>query len=74
MELNKYTAIIMGSGLSGLYCALKLNQKFPDKKILLVTKSQLGESNSRYAQGGIVGVLEENSDDSVASVTCCRYS
>ena len=67
MELNKYTAIIIGSGLSGLYCALKLNQKFPDKKILLVTKSQLGESNSRYAQGGIVGVLEENSDDSVAS-------
>ena len=39
----------------------------PNGKILMVTKCELGESNSRYAQGGIVGVLKENTADSVAS-------
>ena len=35
--------------------------------ILLITKSKLGESNSRYAQGGIVAVLKENKADSTES-------
>lgn len=67
MEYLNYSAVIIGSGLAGLYTALKLEQNISDSKILIVTKSELGESNSRYAQGGIVAVLEENSEDSVAS-------
>lgn len=61
MKYSKYSAVIIGSGISGLYAALKLEQqtKFADG-ILLITKSQLGESNSRYAQGGMVGILKEN--------------
>ena len=35
--------------------------------ILLITKSELGESNSYYAQGGMVAVLKENANDSVES-------
>ena len=68
MKYSKYSAVIIGSGISGLYAALKLEQqtKFADG-ILLITKSQLGESNSRYAQGGMVGVLKENKSDSTAS-------
>ena len=68
MNFLNYSAIVLGSGISGLYAALKLEQALPvNSKILLVTKDELGESNSRYAQGGIVAVLKENEDDSVAS-------
>ena len=68
MNRLNYSAIIIGSGLAGLYSALKLKQSISnEQKILLVTKSELGESNSRYAQGGIVAVLDENTADSVAS-------
>lgn len=66
MKYSEYSVVIVGSGAAGLYAALKISQQInlPDG-ILLVTKSDLGESNSRYAQGGIVGVLHQNSDDSV---------
>lgn len=67
MEYSKYSAIIVGSGLAGLYAALKIEQNLSNEKILLITKADLGESSSRYAQGGIVAVLNENTEDSVAS-------
>lgn len=67
MFQENYSAIIIGSGLAGLYSAVKLSQVLPEGRILMVTKCELGESNSRYAQGGIVGVLKENTADSVAS-------
>lgn len=68
MKYSKYSTIIIGSGIAGLYAALKIEQQvnLPDG-LLLITKSKLGESNSRYAQGGMVGVMKENKDDSTAS-------
>ena len=67
MNTNQYNVIIIGSGISGLYTALKLEQNCLGSKILLITKSGLGESNSYYAQGGIVAVLKDNKNDSVNS-------
>ena len=66
MKYSKYSAIVVGSGISGLFCALKLAQSInmPDG-VLVITKSSFGESNSRYAQGGIVGVMNNNENDSV---------
>ena len=66
MKYSEYSVVIVGSGAAGLYAALKLSQQMtlPDG-ILLLSKSGLGESNSRYAQGGIVGVLHQNPEDSV---------
>ena len=68
MKHSEYSAVVVGSGAAGLYIALKLSTQInlPDG-ILLITKSTLGESNSKYAQGGIVGVITENSEDSVDS-------
>lgn len=68
MKYSKYSTVIVGSGIAGLYAALKIEQqvKLPDG-ILLITKSKLGESNSRYAQGGMVAVMKENKSDSTAS-------
>lgn len=66
MKYSKYSAIIVGSGISGLFCALKLSQLMSlPEGILIITKSNFGESNSRYAQGGIVGVMADNEKDSV---------
>lgn len=64
MKFSTKSIIIIGSGIAGLYCAIKFSEN-SDKEILLVTKANLRESNSRYAQGGIVGILPENISDSV---------
>lgn len=61
----RYGVIVIGSGIAGLYCALKLAQQPHANKILLITKSDLTDSNSYYAQGGMVAVLKENKKDSV---------
>lgn len=68
MKYSEYSVVIVGSGAAGLYAALKVSQQMnlPDG-VLLITKSYLGNSNSLYAQGGIVGVLKQNAEDSVES-------
>ncbi len=65
MKHSEYSAVIVGSGAAGLYAALKISKQIslPDG-ILLITKDTIGESNSRYAQGGIVGVVHQNKGDS----------
>ena len=65
MKYSKYSVVIIGGGIAGLYAALKISQQsnLPDG-LLLITKSKLGEINSRYAQGGIVAVLKNNKLDS----------
>ena len=55
--------LVVGTGISGLFTALKLSAQ--GLKVLLLTKSALDDSNSRYAQGGIAAVLPENADDSL---------
>lgn len=68
MKYSKYSVVIIGSGIAGLYAALKIEQQASlDDGILLITKSKLGESNSRYAQGGMVAVMKDNKLDSTES-------
>src|SRR6266487_840688 len=56
-----YDVAIIGGGIAGLSVALGL----PDSlRIALFTKGQLGESNTRYAQGGLAVAL--GADDSPA--------
>lgn len=67
MKHSKYSAVIIGGGIAGLYATLKIAQQSElSDGLLLITKSKLGESNSRYAQGGIVAVLEDNKKDSTS--------
>lgn len=65
MKHSEYSVVIVGSGAAGLYAALKISKQIslPDG-VLIITKSSLGESNSKYAQGGIVGVVHQNPQDS----------
>lgn len=67
MKHSKYSVVIIGGGIAGLYAALKITQQCQlSDGLLLLTKSKIGESNSRYAQGGIVAVLSENKLDSTS--------
>lgn len=50
MEILKSDVVIVGSGVAGLSCALNIDS---DKKIILITKKELEDSNSYLAQGGI---------------------
>ena len=63
ISVKQVSALIVGTGISGLFTALKLSSA--GIKTLLITKSALDESNSRYAQGGIAAVLPTNPDDSL---------
>ncbi|GBD35701.1 L-aspartate oxidase [bacterium HR36] len=47
--------LILGAGFAGLRAALAIE---PSLDILVVTKDQLPESNSYYAQGGIASVVD----------------
>lgn len=54
----KTEVLIVGSGCSGLYCALQLPR---DKKITIITKADVPSSDSYLAQGGIC-MLKNDAD------------
>ncbi|MDB5230347.1 MAG: L-aspartate oxidase [Chitinophagaceae bacterium] len=54
--------LVIGSGIAGLTYAIKTARHFPDKKIIVITKTQEDETNTKYAQGGIAGVMDEVKD------------
>ncbi|MEC5164659.1 L-aspartate oxidase [Flavobacterium sp. PL11] len=54
--------LIIGSGVAGLTFAIKIADRFPNKKVTIVTKSNADESNTKYAQGGIAIVTDETQD------------
>lgn len=57
-EYMAYDIMIVGNGVAGLFAALHLP---PDKKIAIITKADLEESDSFLAQGGIC--VLKNEDD-----------
>src|SRR5438094_4438181 len=56
---HAYDVVVVGGGIAGLSVALRLPAHL---RIALFTKGQLGESNTRYAQGGLTAAL--GADDS----------
>ncbi len=64
-EAKKTDVLIVGSGIAGLTCAIKIAEARPDLKVTVMTKGEKGESNTRYAQGGIAAVwnLKEDTQD-----------
>src|SRR4029077_17750063 len=57
--------LVIGGGIAGLRAALGIPQPL---RVLVVTKDEVRESNSAYAQGGIAGVLdpEDHFEDHIA--------
>lgn len=58
----KTDILVIGSGIAGLSFAIKSAEKFPERKILLISKTKLEETNTKYAQGGIATVLNTIED------------
>lgn len=59
--MKNYDVVIVGTGVSGLYCALNLDS---NKKILIITKSKVEECDSFLAQGGICMLRDDSDYDS----------
>lgn len=59
VDSQHYDVVIVGGGIAGLSVALRLPEHL---RVALLTKGQLGESNTRYAQGGLTVAL--GADDS----------
>ena len=54
--------LVIGSGIAGLTFSVKIAEKFPDRKVVIVTKASEDESNTKYAQGGVAIVLDKEKD------------
>ncbi|MFJ6002600.1 L-aspartate oxidase [Arthrobacter sp. NPDC092385] len=50
-------AVVVGGGVAGLQAALTVRRLDPGWDVVLLTKADLVESNTRYAQGGIAAVV-----------------
>lgn len=57
--------LVIGAGLAGLHYCLELLKHNPKTTIALISKTALGECNSRYAQGGIASAFDPS--DSIES-------
>jgi len=55
MEIIHTQALVIGSGVAGLFAASHLAEK---TEVLLLTKSRMQDANSYYAQGGIASVWD----------------
>jgi L-aspartate oxidase len=54
--------LIIGSGIGGLTTAIKIAEARPDLQVTVLTKTDEGESNTRYAQGGVAAVWDHEVD------------
>lgn len=59
IEVNKTEVLVLGSGIAGLFTAIKLSENFD---VTILTKKNIMESNTEHAQGGIAVAL--NQEDS----------
>jgi L-aspartate oxidase len=55
----KFDVIIVGSGIAGLWAAKYINDN-SDLSTLIITKKEIWDANSFYAQGGVTMALDEN--------------
>ncbi|NLI90640.1 MAG: L-aspartate oxidase [Peptococcaceae bacterium] len=59
VTVNHTEILVLGSGIAGLFTAMKLSEKY---EVTILTKKHISEGNTEHAQGGIAVAL--NQDDS----------
>jgi len=57
MTSHSYDVLVIGSGAAGLSLALRLARARPDLRLAVLSKSELSEGSTLYAQGGISAVM-----------------
>lgn len=55
--------LVIGAGVAGYSFAIRMAEKRPDLKIMVLTKTNEKESNTSYAQGGVAAVWDNNIDN-----------
>jgi L-aspartate oxidase len=58
-----YDVLVIGSGIAGLTFAIKIAERFPKQRVLVLTKTEDNHSNTSYAQGGIAAVWNNATDN-----------
>lgn len=56
LEITKTDFLVIGTGIAGLYTALHLSRL---GNVTILTKGEVKESSTQYAQGGIAAVLDK---------------
>ena len=57
--------VVIGSGIAGLFAALKLSEGGHD--ITIITKERSVDSSTNWAQGGIAGILDKTDGEAMNS-------
>ncbi len=60
LKFKKYDVIIVGTGISGIYTALNLDE---EANVLMLSKKELTLCNSALAQGGVAAVMDKDNDN-----------
>ena len=65
MGPGPFDALVLGSGVAGLSVAVRLCEASPRLSVAVLTKGELSQSATRWAQGGVAAVLggDEDSTD-----------
>ncbi len=53
----EFDVLVIGTGLAGLHYCMQLLRLNPQLSVAILSKAELGECNSRYAQGGIAAAF-----------------
>lgn len=68
-ETQETDVLIVGCGIAGLTCAIKIATARPDLRVHVVTKDIRDEGNTRYAQGGVAAVWNLQEDNFEQHIT-----
>jgi L-aspartate oxidase len=60
--------LVIGTGISGLTFAIKVAEKNPKLGLTLISKGDMNEGNTRYAQGGIAVVRDLKKDSTAKHI------
>lgn len=68
LKKEPYDLLVIGSGAAGLSVALGVLAQNPNARIAVLSKNDLSEGSTKYAQGGIAAVLDA-SDSTESHIT-----